>query len=173
VRVDDATVNLSLIQTYEASCFQAPEDKESALAVKRELIPIGTKVLVVRADLTEKYNGNYSGFVTPLESLALAPDAPFSGSYNERLVASGYWVPDVDFANTWEVGDAKAATYEVDSEYLSEAERGFGPYILASANVARATAVGGQELCVAQLAEQALVDAAHQEACYSSTPTAL
>lgn len=158
VRVDDATVNLSLIGLFGASCYEfAPAEEEAkAVAAKVDLLPVGTRVRVVRTEPGD----NYEGFIHILpeaEPLVAGPE----GSVNQQLVEGGYWMPKpYSVFNDGAVRWAHEALFRVkDGAILTPVESTYAPLIVEAGNLSRVGGIGGQAICVEQLAQKAIHDA--------------
>lgn len=158
VRVDDATVNLSLIGTFGPSCYGgAIDDDAAAIMAKEGVLPVGTNVRVVRTGPAD----NYEGFIQIISDDVDERGA--AGSVNELLVSTGYWVPEAYSGqfNTTQVGAALDSEFRLlENAHLTVVEEQYAPFIAEAANVARAVGAGGQAICVAQLAQKAADDAA-------------
>lgn len=141
VVVDDAPVDLDLIWTYAAAC-PGDVDETRAIQEKEKLLAVGTEVLVLRTDPEDENKG-----VIHLLS-QINDDEMFSGSANERLVATGYWAPSGEPFNEDEVAYSSAAMYTLNDLPITEAQAIYAPYILAAANLTRAGLTGGQGECI-------------------------
>lgn len=144
ITVDEAWVDLDLIGVMTDSCEVSDNVYEQAIAMKEVLLPVGSRVLVVRSEPNSD-----SGFVHLLES----PDdltSPPSDSINEALVRTGWWGPkwnafDGGFAGG---GSAGWATSDfVPKAELTATQTEYAPLIAGAANKGVADLVGGLGLC--------------------------
>ncbi len=108
VIVDDAIVDLDLIDPIAANCESFDADVAEATAAKTRLLPVGTEVLVVRSA-----QGDDHGFVHYWPTIDEEPPA---GSINELLVRTAWWQPaDLSFDGgfgidlDWQVASAPYA----------------------------------------------------------------
>lgn len=108
VIVDDAVVDLDLIDPIAANCALHGADVAEATAAKKRLLPVGTEVLVVRS-----VQGDDHGFIHYWPAVG---DEPPAGSVNELLVRTAWWQPaDLSFDGgfginlDWQVASAPYA----------------------------------------------------------------
>lgn len=167
VAVDNATVGLTLIDTWEISCMDARGlDRQLAITAKENAIPIGTRVQVYR-DLEPDDRGyERTGFIHVLDE----NDEPLAASVNEQLVSTGYWVPDYRWSNSQQVGNFRTTLNYVtgvettmgESLYaliepsrLTRVQEQYGQRLIDAANAARIVRAGGQDACIAKIEEYA------------------
>lgn len=92
VSVDGAQLSLDMVSPLARGCA-GPRDvgQDAALAELEKNLPIGQRVLVVMSEQRKD-----DAFVHVLDETSNDPAVPPPGdSVNERLVRSGWWVPDV------------------------------------------------------------------------------
>lgn len=91
VMVDAAPVELDLVQPLAPNCGSPLElGYDAPLAELKKQLPIGQRVLVV---MSERHHTE--GFIHVLSETSNDPTvAPPADSVNERLVRTGWWVPD-------------------------------------------------------------------------------
>lgn len=90
VVVDEAILELDLIQPVPAGC-DTSSGYASALAEKEQLIPVGARVLVERAERNRP-----AAYVHVIGD-EVPPDGTFVGTANELLVRTGWWEPEDAF----------------------------------------------------------------------------
>lgn len=153
VYVNENRVDLDLIWPYSAGCMEREllqdEAFTSAQDALEKILPIGTRVLVIRSNFE---NGEWvddyeDGFVHILSKDSQEPaTAPPNDSVNERLVLSGYWAPSkIGFEfDVYKYG----ATYGAFNEdYLSAMQIKYAPVILEAGNRARTEERGAMPIC--------------------------
>jgi hypothetical protein len=133
----------------DGGCYD-PEGsyRDAALAAKADLLPIGTRVLVVRAE-----DRGHAAFVHLLPAGSNTPDPPPPGaSANELLVASGHWEP-----SGFQIADEDEATGVYGIQYpdsLSPVQAEYAPLIIAAGNTAKSARTAGYGSCVAELEKE-------------------
>ena len=151
--ISGRTFRLDLINTYFGSCgrdeqMEERSERESRRSV-RELLQIGTRVLVIRSDPDDSERVILHRLID--NDFKTETPEP-SGSVNEQLVQTGFWFPwstGADFdafseTSTWTV---------VDDSRLSEIQKIYAPIINAAGNNARFEVVGGHSECLAMAFE--------------------
>ncbi len=160
IAVDHAAVNLAMIDTWEFSCIEPSGlNRDTAITAKQDALPIGTVVRVVRNGTPGQSSYNYGGFIHVVnEATGVAAET----SVNEQLVAGGFWVPLYTWSNSDLIGNPYAETtiYAAKDTLYTEVEAEYAPHLIDAANAARTQAIGGQAICVQQLADKAEADAA-------------
>ncbi|MCA0144853.1 hypothetical protein [Blastococcus sp. LR1] len=150
LQVDKADVTLDLIGPVGGGCYALEDSlRDQAQAAKEAALPVGTRVLVVRAD-----ESGPSAFVhlLPADSDEPDPAAP-AASVNEQLVSGGSWEPsgfqlaDDDSAST----DLFAIRYP---EQLSEVQARYAPLLVAAGNAAKSARTAGQGACLQESERQ-------------------
>jgi hypothetical protein len=148
VTVDQADVSLDLIYVIDACYDPAGSYREAALAAKVDLLPIGTRVLVVRAE-----DGGDAAFVHLLPAGSNTPDPPApAASANELLVASGHWEP-----SGFQIADEDDPTgvYGIQHpDWLSPVQAEYAPLIIAAGNSAKSARIASHGRCVAELEKE-------------------
>ena len=151
--ISGRTFRLDLINPYFGSCgrdeqMEERSERESRRAV-RELLPIGSRVLVIRSDPDDSKRVILHLLID--DDFKTETPEP-SGSVNEQLVQTGFWFP-------WSTGadfDAFSETSMwtvVDDSRLSEIQKIYAPIINAAGNNARFEVVGGHSECLAMAFE--------------------
>lgn len=175
VAVDGTGVSLALIETWWVSCNdKTGVDEQLAIAAKEDLLPVGTRVKVIRDRDPDDPGYNMSGFIHRLDEA----EAPLPTSANEALVATGYWVPDYHWSNSQNVGSFRPGTNWVtgadsstgDTIYeatglsrLTPIQAQYAPALIGAANGARMSRTGGQDVCIAQIEQMIAEDNAGRE----------
>jgi len=163
IQVDAADVILDMIAPLGDDCYNA-SDKLRALAIaaKVKMLPIGQRVLVVRANSGTNED---RAFVHLLDGDATVPTPPPPvQSVNEMLVATGFWVPDGFYLENTEP-TAKIAYAIGERTWLTAVQTRYAPLILSAGNRARTARVGGQSRCLNEIeADAAAAAAASAEA---------
>jgi hypothetical protein len=165
-------VFLNLVEPYdEVVCASdLATDRELAMAVERETLPVGQRVYIIRPSWS-------SGSIIHLIDDGADDVVPTSlnGTANELMVASGYWGPSATYSNAVELvrdGTAEYTTSDPSGADLNEQQAPYAPLILAAANNARINLVGGQGECIAAAqvaAEEAAAAAAAEQAVADET----
>ncbi|WP_431791125.1 hypothetical protein [Microbacterium paraoxydans] len=175
VAVDGTGVSLALIETWWVSCYdKTGVDEQLAIAAKEHLLPVGTRVKVVRDQDPEDPGYNMSGFIHRLDE----DQSALPTSANEALVATGYWVPEYHWSNSQKVGSFRPDTNWVtgadsstgDTIYeatglsrLTPVQAQYAPALIDAANGARISRTGGQDVCIAQIEQMIAEDNAGRE----------
>lgn len=141
VIVDGAQIALDLISPYTYGCLDAG-DIELADKDKKTLLPIGTKVRVVRTD----QENEELGVIHLVENDNLLD--PFRNSANQKLVERGFWIP-TQSTNYSEVSYSSKTRYKIVNEYHTPLQRKYLEIIVKKATTARIAKVGGQKTCFA------------------------
>jgi hypothetical protein len=151
VMVDDAIVRLALIDPIAENCGIGTDvGLAHARAAKEDELPIGTHVLVVRAD----DEGSHA-FLHRLEDGSDPAGVATLGSSNEQLVRTGWWTPSsLAFEGGFQRYSADGASFLpfVSDPNLSAVEAEYAPYIATAGNEAVAKSTAGLGMC-AVLAE--------------------
>lgn len=154
VYVDNKRVDLDLIWPYSANCMERETLQDDAFASARDaleqILPIGQRVLVVMSNYENgKWVGDENkGFIHILEDGDEPEVSPPADSVNERLVLTGYWVPEgmgIEF-DTYEFN---ARYGKFSPEYLSQIQEEYLPHIFDAGNKARAQLAGATSICSA------------------------
>ncbi|MBH0023815.1 hypothetical protein [Salinibacterium sp. SWN248] len=154
--IDDATIDLDLISPIAGGCASpsAEADFDNARVALEAVIPLGSRVLVVRSA------SKGDGFLHVLRDASDLDDAP-ANSANEELVSTGWWEPSAtQFSGGYDIdhhNDAAVTSYIPKSD-LSGAQLEYSPLIAAAANDGVRNSVGGLGTC-RDLAENNLADA--------------
>jgi len=159
--VDQADVSLNLIGPVDGGCFTVePSLREQARAAKEALLPVGARVLVVRAD----DSGDWAFLhLLPAGSDTPEPARP-AASANEQLVSGGYWEPS-GYELADDDSDTQAAFGVRSAEVLSPVQAEYAPLIVAAGNATKAARTTGYVTCLAEAEKQeAELDAAREEA---------
>ena len=120
----------------------------SARDALEKTLPIGQRVLVV---LSNYENGSLvgdesEGFIHILESGDTPKVSPPADSVNERLILTGYWVPE-GFGIEFDEYNFNAKYVSSYSNYLSQIQEGYIPYLFEAGNKARTAQVGALPIC--------------------------
>jgi hypothetical protein len=141
VQVDGAMVALDMIGPYTYGCLDAGS-VAAAEKEKRDVLPIGTKVRVVRTDAENP----------ELAAIHFAENDdllnPFKNSVNQKLVEGGYWIP-IQSTNYGEVSYSSKLKYKIDDIYTTYLQKRYLKLLVQAATVTRSARVGGQKTCVA------------------------
>lgn len=159
VIVDDATVDLDLIDPIAANCESFGADVAEAMAAKTRLLPVGTEVLVVRSA-----QGKDHGFI---HYWPMIGEEPPVGSVNELLVRTAWWQPaDLSFDGgfgidlDWQVASAPyVPAQSVDPGPAST----YAPLIAQAGTEAIGARAGGFASCVSAAEADVAASIAYSE----------
>lgn len=166
ITVDGAYLTLDLIDSPRTACIDPVENDEAkALEAKESLLPIGTRVLVIRTDPAETLERMFfdETELAVIHLLAAGSNtpaiAPPQASANEQLVRTGYWVPAYYSFNTDDAKYDHKLDYALgDKESPTAKQAEYIPFILAAANEQRVAKAGAFGTCVAQAYAKAKAD---------------
>jgi len=170
IYVDNKRVDLDLIWPYSAACMERELLQDKAFSSARDALektlPIGQRVLVV---LSNYENGSLvgdesEGFVHILESGDTPKVTPPADSVNERLILTGYWVPE-GMGIEFDEYDFSAKYVSSYSNYLSQIQERYIPYLFEAGNKARSAQVGALPIC-SILALDYEIDSFYQKVSY-------
>jgi hypothetical protein len=154
VYVDNKRVDLDLIWPYSANCMERETLQDDAFSSARDALvqtlPIGQRVLVI---LSNYENGKWvgdetEGFIHILEDGDEPEVSPPADSVNERLVLTGYWVPE-GMGIEFDEYQFNATYGAFNPDYLSQIQEEYLPHIFEAGNKARSQFVGATAICSA------------------------
>ena len=154
VYIDNRRVDLDLIWPYSANCMEREMVQDDAFASARDALeqtlPIGQRVLVI---LSNYENGKWvgdenEGFIHILEDGDKPEVSPPADSVNERLVLTGYWVPE-GMGIDLDAYEFNAQYGKFSPEYLSQTQEEYLPHIFDAGNKARRLLTGAMPICSA------------------------
>ena len=152
IYVDNKRVDLDLIWPYSAACMERELLQDKAFSSARDALektlPIGQRVLVV---LSNYENGSLvgdesEGFIHILESGDTPKVSPPADSVNERLILTGYWVPE-GMSIEFDDYDFNAKYGIFDADYLTQIQERYIPHLFEAGNKARSAQVGALPIC--------------------------
>jgi hypothetical protein len=152
IYVDNKRVDLDLIWPYSANCMERELLQDKAFSSARDALektlPIGQRVLVV---LSNYENGEWvgdesEGFIHKLESGDTLKVSPPADSVNEKLILTGYWVPE-GMGIEFDEYDFNAKYASFSPDYLSQTQERYIPYLFEAGNKARTAQVGAAHIC--------------------------
>jgi hypothetical protein len=152
IYVDNKRVDLDLIWPYSANCMERELLQDKAFSSARDALektlPIGQRVLVV---LSNYENGEWvgaetEGFIHKLESGDTLKVSPPADSVNERLILTGYWVPE-GMSIEFDDYDFNAKYGSFNADYLSQTQERYIPYLFEAGNKARSEHSGATHIC--------------------------
>lgn len=152
IYVDNKRVDLDLIWPYSTDCMEEELLRDKAYSSARDALektlPIGQRVLVV---LSNYENGvlvgdQSKGFIHILESGDILKVSPPADSVNERLILTGYWVPE-GMSIEFDDYDFNAKYGSFNADYLSQTQERYIPFLFEAGNKARSEHSGATHIC--------------------------